>query len=44
MPFSGAGLVLAPGEAVTIDIKEIGYVRCFGHISGFDYISYLGVT
>jgi hypothetical protein len=44
MPYSGCGLVLAPGEAIIIDVKELGYVKCFAALSGWEYVSYLGIN
>jgi len=40
MPYSGAGLLLAPGEAVNIDIDNTGKVHVFAAISG-DKVTYI---
>lgn len=40
-PYSGVGYPLAPGNNVTINIQEIGYVRIFAEVSG-DLVAYLG--
>ena len=40
MPYSGAGLLLAPGEAVNIDIDNTGKVHVFAVVSG-DKVTYI---
>ena len=40
MPYSGAGLLLAPGEAVNIDIDNTGKVHVFAAVSG-DKVTYI---
>jgi len=44
MPVSGNGLLLTPSEAVVLDIKELGYVKALGTVSGYVYVSYLGIV
>jgi len=44
MPYSGQGLPLAAGEAVVIDIVELGYIKCMATISGFNRVAYLGIN
>lgn len=41
MPYSGRGFLLEPGEAMTINIQEMGYVHVFAEVSG-DLATYLG--
>ena len=42
MPYSGQGFVLEPGEAITVDIANMGLVKVFATTSG-DKVSYVGV-
>jgi hypothetical protein len=42
-PYSGFGFLLAPGEAINLDIDNIGKVRACAAISG-DRIIYIGVV
>jgi hypothetical protein len=42
MPTSGYGLLLEAGEAVTLDIQQVGYVKAFAECSG-DKVTWLGV-
>ncbi|MCJ7631170.1 hypothetical protein MUP77_02035, partial [Candidatus Bathyarchaeota archaeon] len=41
-PYSGCGFLLEPGEAINIDINEIGRVWACAEVSG-DRLTYLGV-
>jgi len=43
MPYSGHGMVLAAGEAMNLDIAELGYVKACATTSG-DKLSYIAVT
>jgi len=43
MPYSGYGLQLAPGDALSIDINNLNKIRVFAQISG-DKVSYLGIA
>jgi len=40
MPYSGYGLLLEPGEAINIDIDNIGKIHAFAEVSG-DKVTYI---
>ena len=42
-PYSGQGFLLEPGEAINIDVDNVGKVHVFAEVSG-DRASYAGVT
>jgi hypothetical protein len=41
MPYSGQGLPLSPGASVTIEINQLGHIKCVGTVSGFSRLAYL---
>jgi hypothetical protein len=43
MPYSGHGLLLAPGEAINLDVGNFGYIHVCAAISG-DRVSFIGVV
>jgi len=43
MPYSGYGLLLEPGEAINVDIDNIGKIHVFATVSG-DKVTYIANT
>lgn len=41
MPYSGYGLLLEPGEAINIDIDNVGKIHVYATVSG-DKVTYIG--
>ena len=41
MPYSGQGFVLSPGEIITLDVPQIGFIRACAALSG-DWVTYIG--
>lgn len=42
MPFSGQGFLMDAGDAISLDIENMGLVKVFATVSG-DKVSYVGI-